>query len=483
MRRGGSFPSAARPPAWGRGPGILTWDIVLSKAPPLRRLARVLSTNAFNQSQSASVESAASFDAGGDPVNARSGGCASATIAPHRAWILCTLLFFATALSFLDRQVLSVLAPELMREFGMSNTVYSRVVFAFVLSYTVMFALGGRLMDALGTRLGLALSVGVWSLASAAHALARGPWLLGISRFFLGVGEGPCFPAATKGAVEWMPPRQRALAVGFANGGSAFGAVLAPPLTVWWAGLFGWRGAFAATAALGLLWLAAWQLAFRGLPPAASSPPAHRGASFKSLLARPEVRRFMLARFFFDPVFYFYMFWIPQYLSRERGLSLTEIGNLTWIPFFALGVTNIAAGRVSDLLVRRGYAPTRARMSLMLLAALLTPASWLASTAGTAGAAIALMSVLMFAHGIWIANYITLIGDTVDSAEVGTAVGLTGTCGGVAGMLSNLIVGPVVDHSGFAPVFLVSALLYPAAWLILAAGRHSPAPAAAKGIS
>jgi MFS transporter, ACS family, hexuronate transporter len=187
------------------------------------------------------------------------------------------------------------------------------------------------------------------------------------------------------------------------------------------------------------------------------------------------MRRLMVARFFFDPVFYFYMFWIPQYLNRERGLSLTEIGNLTWIPFFALGLTNIAAGRVSDILVKRGWQPRRARLTLMCIAAALTPASWLASTAGTAYAAIALMSVLMFAHGIWIANYITLIGDTVAPTEVGTAVGLTGTSGGIAAMLSNLIVGPAVDAAGFSPVFLVSALLYPTAWLILAL-RRAPAP-------
>lgn len=400
---------------------------------------------------------------------------------PRRAWTLCGLLFFATALSFLDRQVLSVLAPQLTADFGMSNAVYSRVVFAFVLSYTVMFALGGRLMDALGTRVGLALSVSVWSLASAAHALANGPWALGAARLFLGVGEGACFPAATKGAVEWMKPEQRALAVGFANGGSAFGAVIAPPLTVWWTALFGWRGAFVATALLGFAWLVAWQFAFRGLPAQEASPVSKRSVSFRSLLRRPEVRRMMIARFCFDPVFYFYMFWIPQYLSRERGLSLAEIGGLTWIPFFALGITNIAAGRVSDILVRRGWEPRRARMTLMLAAAVLTPASWLASTAGTAGAAIALMSVLMFAHGIWIANFITLIGDTVDTEEVGTAVGLTGTSGGIAGMLSNLVVGPVVDSAGFTPVFLVSALLYPVAWIILAARRRVPAQAAAKG--
>jgi ACS family hexuronate transporter-like MFS transporter len=162
-------------------------------------------------------------------------------------------------------------------------------------------------------------------------------------------------------------------------------------------------------------------------------------------------------------------------------MSLVEIGSLTWIPFFALGVTNIAAGRVSDVLVRRGWQPRRARMTLMLAAAVLTPASWLASTAETAGAAIALMSVLMFAHGIWIANFITLIGDTVATEEVGTAVGLTGTSGGIAGMISNLIVGPVVDQTGFTPVFLVSAMLYPAAWLILAAQRQDRAHVTAKG--
>jgi ACS family hexuronate transporter-like MFS transporter len=389
----------------------------------------------------------------------------------RRAWLLCGLLFFATALSFLDRQVLSVLAPQLTAEFGMTNAVYSRVVTAFVLSYTVMFALGGRLMDILGTRLGLGLSVGVWSLASAAHALTTGAWTLGAARFALGVGEGACFPAATKGAVEWMRPDKRALAVGLANGGSAFGAVIAPPLTVWWTGAFGWRGAFVATALLGLIWLIAWQSAFRGVAPT-PAPVKRPNAGFRSLLARADVRRLMIARFFFDPVFYLYMFWIPQYLSQERGLSLTQIGNLTWIPFFALGVTNIAAGRVSDVLVKRGWEPRRARLAMMLFAALLTPASWLASLAGTAGVAIMLMSVLMFAHGIWIANFITLIGDTVSSDEVGTAVGLTGTAGGIAGMLSSLAVGPVVDHFSFTPVFTASALLYPTAWLILATVRR-----------
>jgi ACS family hexuronate transporter-like MFS transporter len=382
------------------------------------------------------------------------------TIPSSRAWVLCGLLFFATALSFLDRQVLSVLAPQIIAEFGMSNTVYSRVVFAFVLSYTVMFALGGRLMDALGTRIGLALSVGVWSLASAAHALVSGAWGLGIARFFLGIGEGACFPAATKGAVEWVDPGRRSFAVGLANGGSALGAVLAPPLAAWWAASFGWRGAFIATAVLGFSWLAVWHAAFRGCAVAAGNATRIR-VSFSSLLSRGEVRRLLIARFFFDPVFYFYMFWIPQYLAREHGLSIADIGSLFWIPFLVLGLTNIAAGRASDLLVGRGMTPRRARLTLMLAACLLTPASWFASLVSAPSLAIGLMSVLMFAHGIWIANFITLIGDTVSPGEVGTAVGLTGTSGGIAGMISSLVVGPVVDHFSFAPVFFASALLYP----------------------
>jgi ACS family hexuronate transporter-like MFS transporter len=386
--------------------------------------------------------------------------------AGRRAWILCGLMFAATALSFLDRQVLSVLAPKITAEFGMTNVVYSRVVFAFALSYTVMFSLGGRMMDAIGTRLGLGIAVLVWSVASGFHALAGGPVGLATARFFLGVGEGACFPAVTKGAVEWIPLEQRALAVGLANGGSAFGAVLAPPLTVWLVGNFGWRAAFLCTAVLGALWLVAWFSV--GQPAAPPRPAVRQAVGFGALLARPEVRRLLLARFFFDPVFFFYMFWIPQYLSRERGMSLAAIGSLTWIPFFALGITNITAGSFSDALVARGWTPRRARMTLMLGAALLTPASGLAALAETPALAIGLMSILMLAHGVWIANFITLIGDTVASEEVGTAVGLTGTCGGIAGMISNLVVGTVVDHYSFTPVFLASAVLYPLAWLILA---------------
>ncbi len=389
-------------------------------------------------------------------------------LSPARSWVLCTLLFFSAALCFLDRQVLSVLAPQIIAEFGMSNTGYSRVVFAFVLSYTLMLVFGGRVLDALGTRRGLTLAVGFWSLASAAHAFVTGPLTLGVARFLLGAGEGPAIPGAIKGAVEWIDPKRRGLAIGLVTSGASLGSLIAPPLTVWTASHLGWRGAFAATAALGAIWLIAWVLAFRGLPTAATAPSADRAASsWRTLLGRPEVRRLLAARFCFDPVFYFYMFWIPQYLSRERGLSLPQIGALIWIPFVALEIANLVAGQASDLCVARGWSRPRARLTLMLIAALLTPASFFVALTGTTAVAIALMAVLMFAHGIWITNFMTLIGDTVESRDVATTVGLTGFCGGVAGMLSNLVIGPVVDNFSFTPIFLASAVVYPLAWLIL----------------
>lgn len=390
-------------------------------------------------------------------------------------WVLCWLLFVGTALSFLDRQVLSILAPTLTAEFSMSNATYSRVVFAFVLSYTIMFTVGGRLMDRLGTRLGMALALGIWSVASAAHAVVAGAVGLGVARFFLGFGEGGCFPAATKGAVEWFPIEKRVLAIGIANGGSAFGAVIAAPLTAWLAVSFGWRGAFIATGVLGGLWLVAWLTAFRFAPPELSrpSPGSTQPVPFAQLLGDRKVRRILLARFLFDPVFYFYMFWIPQYLSRERGFSLQDIGRYYWIPFLVLGISNIAGGRLSDVLVRRGWTPRRARMTLLIVAALITPVSWLASVAPTAGWAIALMAGLMFAHGIWIGNFLGLLSDLFPSKAIATVTGLSGTAGGIGGMLSNLIVGPVVDKFSFTPAFAVSGVLYPLAALILLFGTRT----------
>jgi ACS family hexuronate transporter-like MFS transporter len=347
-------------------------------------------------------------------------------------------------------------------------------VFAFVLSYTVMFSVGGRMIDRLGTGTGMALAVAVWSLASAAHAFVRGAWGLGVARFLLGFGEGACFPAATKGAVEWFPLEKRVLAIGIANGGSAFGALIAPPLTAQLAGRFGWRGAFLATGVVGIIWVVVWLAALRssrGVVLAVDQTP-RKPVRVRDVLSGRQVWFVLAARFLFDPVFYFYMFWIPQYLSRERGFSLAQIGNYYWVPFLVLGVSNILSGRLSDRLVRRGWTPRRARATLLTIAALMTPVSGLAGLTPSAEWAIGLMSVLMLAHGLWISNFLGLLSDLFPSNAIATVTGLTGTAGGIGGMLSSLLVGPAVDRFSFTPVFVIAGVLYPLALMLLLGGTR-----------
>lgn len=405
---------------------------------------------------------------------------------PHLRWWLCGLLFAATALSFLDRQVLSVVAPAICEELSIDNKTYGLITTAFMASYAVMFLLGGWFLDKVGTRIGLGLAVLIWTAASTLHAFVVTPLQLGIGRFLLGFGEGACFPGAAKAASEWFPARERALAVGIAIGGASLGGVMAPPLTVWLVGLFGWRGAFIATGILGLFWLVCWFLFYHA---PANSPllteqekelilsdddkegqeragPEDKAPGLMSLL-RKDVIGLALARFLFDPVFYFYMFWIPKYLHAERQLSLEAIGALTWIPFFALGVSNILGGMASDRLVAAGLSVSAARKSVMAAAALLTVCSGLAALASSVYTAVAMMSLLMFAHGFWITNYVTIIGDRFPKSRVATVMGITGMVGTLGGMCANTTIGFIVDRFSFLPVWIASGLLYPAAMLVI----------------
>ena len=399
-------------------------------------------------------------------------------------WIIACLLFFASALSFFDRQVLSILAPRILADLRMSNVEYSNAVAAFTLAYSVMFTAGGRLIDHIGTRFGLGLLVVFWTVSSLLHSITANSGQLTAFRFLLGVGEGGCFPGAAKGVLEWFPARERALAMGVATtGGSAIGGVLAPPVIVWIASALGWRGAFLATGIVGALWAVAWFALYykpersRHISEAerieilsdqpASSPSSRRPWPLSRLLTRGDVWGFTVTRFLLDPVFYFYMFWIPQYLHRERGASLEEIGRLAWIPFFTLGVSSLLGGAISDMLVRRGWPITRARKSIMAASAFLTPVSILALYTPNSLWAVALLGVLMFAHGFWMTNFMTLIGDRFPASSVGTVVGLTGTAGGLGGFLTSLMVGRLVEAYSFAPAFVVCGLLYPVGLLII----------------
>ncbi|MBI4662291.1 MAG: MFS transporter [Verrucomicrobia bacterium] len=428
-------------------------------------------------------------------------------------WWLCGLMFVATGLSFLDRQVLSVLAPVVTEQLSLSNLEYSHVNTAFLVSYAVMFLVGGRLMDLAGTRIGMALSVGLWSFASALHAAARNGFHLGACRFFLGVGEGGCFPGAAKGVAEWFSERERAVAIGIAIGGASLGAVVAPPFTVWLAAAVGWRGVFLATGVVGVAWVAAWWLFSRELTHASAAtvgesastterrPPARQLSNsiscapdrrpalripdgqaanhddletvrpqrpaLTALLRRRDVWGLALIRFMVDPVFYFYMFWIPKYLHQERGASMEQIGQLSWIPFLALGISNVAGGWASDRLIRAGVTAFKARRLIMAAAALLTVASSLTGQVRSVGMALAMMALLMLAHGFWVTNYVTLISDRFPHNAVGTVMGISGAVGAVGGMLANTAIGAVVDRFSYGPVWLASGLMYPLAFGVL----------------
>ena len=398
------------------------------------------------------------------------------------------MLFVATLLSFFDRQVLSILAPPITAELGMDNVAYSWVVFAFILSYSVMFSVGGWLIDRIGTRRGLTLAVGVWSLASLLHGAARNVFHLGFCRFLLGVGEGGCFPGAAKGVLEWFPKRERALAMGFVTaGGSAIGAVVAPPLIVWMSSHIGWRGAFLFTGLVGALWLLVWWLTYtppgesrflsdaelryieqdRALKTEGAAQAAPPAVSWEGLLRLRPVWGLVTSRFLFDPVFYFYMFWIPQYLSQERGASLERIGQLAWVPFLTLGISSVMGGWISDRLVLAGLSVNKARKIILAASAFLTPVSILAVYVSSVEIAVLLMSVLMFAHGFWITNYMTMIGDLFPSRVVASVVGMTGTAGGIGGFLTSLLIGRVVQSISFTPVFVAAGLIYPVCVLII----------------
>ncbi|WP_138991309.1 MFS transporter [Larkinella sp. C7] len=410
-------------------------------------------------------------------------------------WLIVFLLFIATGLSFLDRQVLSIAILKIQEEFKITDVQYGMINTSFLISYAVMFTLGGWLIDRIGGKMGLALSVGLWSIANSLHAVMTSFTQLLTFRFLLGMGEGGCFPGAAWTVYRWFDKKERALANGIAIGGSAIGAVVAPPLTIWLSTHYGWRGGFLIPGLIGIAWVVIWLLIpwkkENLITESPTLPEKKETVSFLELLRNRPTWVFILVRFLLDPVFYFMMFWIPKYLSSVRNVSFERIGSLFWIPFLALGLSNIIGGWLSGQLIARGYSVNKARKTVMGIAAgltLLTPAiEWVSSVE----VAIALMALFMFAHGFWITNYITSISDMFGQKATSTVVGLSGTAGAVSGLLLNPLMGVVIQQYSYRPLWIASGLLYPLAfilfiWLIPRIkplfGESQPAPVVPEGI-
>lgn len=387
-------------------------------------------------------------------------------------WFVVFMAFLATALSFLDRQVLSVSIIKIKEDFPISDTDYGLINTGFLISYAIMFTLGGILIDRFGSRKGLGFSVALWSLATAMHSLANNVFHFGIFRFFLGLGEGGAFPGAIKAVVEWVPKKKQALANGIAIGGAALGAVIAPPLCVYLIASIGWRGVFVVTGLFGLVWALVWFL----IPKNGENLDNKSEKNYKSweetfravgkILKIREVWIFILIRFILDPIFYFYMFWIPKYLSDSRGVDLVKIGELFWIPFLALGISNMLGGFLSDKIFRRTASLDWARKGVMGIAAILTLSALFVKYVPSEEWVIFIMVLAFFAHGLWITNYITAISDTFGQSITSTVIGLSGTAGALSSVLINPLMGKIIENYSYDPMWIYSGLMYPLAFIL-----------------
>lgn len=392
-------------------------------------------------------------------------------------WYIAGLLCFASGLNYLDRQTLSVLAQTIQDELGLTTIQYSQITSAFLVSYTIMYAVSGRLVDHLGTRRSFLIFVSGWSAANILHFFARSALQFSFFRFLLGATESGNFPAGVKAVTEWFPLRERALAIGIFNSGTAVGAALAAPIVSAVALLWGWRSAFIAGGVLGLVWLVLWLLLYRlprdhpllsaeelaliedGAPPPAVQPQV----SIKRLLSTRQAWGCILARMLTDPISYFFIFWTPKFLQQERGFNLAEIGMYSWIPFVASAVGNLAGGALPAALIRRGWTLNRSRKSVMLAASCLMPVCCLLITRVPSPAlAVGLISIAMFSHGAW-AN-MTLPAEVFPNHVIGSISGLAGSLGGVIGIGTQLAIGWTVQNVSFAPVFAVCSFVHLAAF-------------------
>ncbi|HMF79225.1 MAG TPA: MFS transporter [Bryobacteraceae bacterium] len=373
--------------------------------------------------------------------------------ASPRRWLMISLVFAATVINYLDRQALSIAAPVLLEQFHMSAVAYSRVLFGFLLAYTVSNGLSGSLIDRLGTRAGYALCVAWWSASALLHVFSRGALSLGIFRFLLGLGEAGNWPAGVKVVAEWFPERERALASGLFNSGSAVGAILAPPIVVFIILHYGWAASFFVVGLSGFVWLLFWLNLYR-TPAKASSdlePPAPPPLQ---LFRTRFVWSFTLCKVFMDPAWYFYIFWFPEYLKRARHFDMAAIGKYAWIPFFVAGVGNVLGGVVSAFLLRRGFSLTVARKSAVTFFAVLMMAAIPAVLVASAWQSIAFISVAMMGYTGSLASMLSFPADVFPKNAVASVYGLASMGAGFGGMLFSLITGWVVDHYSFTPVFI-----------------------------
>lgn len=390
---------------------------------------------------------------------------------PRLRWCLGGLLFLVTVINYVDRQVFSILAPDLQDAIGWTELDYSRIVNAFQLAYAVSMALSGRVLDRIGARVGLAASVVWWSIAEAAHALARTPLGFGLARFALGVGEAANFPAALKAVTEVFRPEERAMATGLFNSGVAFGTIAASvgvPLT---AAAYGWRATFVATGALGLLWLPFWWLGYRPTAPVdPATSPREPAPSWRQLLGLRQTWAYAVTKSLADPIWWFYLFWLPKYLAAQFQVRGTAVIPYLTTVYVAADVGCLASGALSSAFARRGWSLNASRKGTMaLLAAITTPTVLVAGSLDDPRLAVALIAVACGAHQAWSTMVFTVATDLFPTRGVGSVSGFGGFFAGMVSILAAEAIGRVLnaDATLYQPIFCAAALLYPTALVVL----------------
>jgi ACS family hexuronate transporter-like MFS transporter len=368
--------------------------------------------------------------------------------APRFRWTVCALLFLATTVNYIDRQILGILAAPLQAELGWSEAQYGLIVTSFQVAYAIGLLSFGRVIDVAGTRLGYALAIGLWSLAATAHGFVRSAVGFAGVRFMLGLGQAGNFPAAVKATGEWFAPRERALAAGLFNSGSTVGAILTPLLVPWMALRFGWQLAFIVTGLAGLLWIPLWLSLYRRPGPFAGTPTSSKETGWLKLLTYRQTWALLIARFLTDPVWWFYLFWGPKFLQSRFGFTLDQIGPPLVAIYLLSNVGGLLGGWLSSLLLKRGFTLSAARkLSILACALLVVPVSFVTLVPDAWTAAL-LLGLAAAGHQGWASNLFAAIADLYPPAEVASAAGLTGFGGSVGGMAAATIVGVILQQSG-----------------------------------
>jgi len=395
-------------------------------------------------------------------------------------WVICGLLFFAATINYLDRQVIATLKGDLQRAGVWDEIGYGWVVFTFQAAYAIGLLGAGRVMDRLGTRKGFSLSVFVWSVAAMGHALVSTVLGFAGARFALGLGEAGNFPAAIKTVAEWFPRKERALATGIFNAGTNVGilvaAAIVPPITL----NYGWRWAFIVTGLVGFVWLVLWLALYRRpeehprlskaeLAYIQSDPsePATR-IPWRRLLPHKQTWAFAIGKFMTDPIWWIYLFWLPDFLSKNYKIDLKNIGPPLIVVYLIADVGSVAGGWISSSMIKRGISVNRARKTAMLICAIAVVPVVFASKASNVWIAVLLVGLAAAAHQGWSANLFTTASDMFPRRAIGSVVGIGGMAGAIGGMLISKVVSNILNLSGsYVPIFIIAGSAYLVAWVVI----------------